>query len=170
VSVCTIFAALDPVTTSFFAPIGSHDCGKTWALNEGGARHHLLPRCRVPKLGYPKPTTKRSKPSPEKPRQCSARAGTTSQNHIRMKTGHPRLRSDSHEARSTGCLDSREISDSHDPRSSRSTLPHPPTYRQKSRHLMQPPTTSHPRSYNTASMKAVPVSNPAFYCPSRDGR
>jgi hypothetical protein len=108
--------------------------------------------------------TKRSKPL-EKPHQGSVRAGTTSQNHIRVKTGHPRLRSDSHEARSMGRLDPREIFDSHDPGSSRSTLPHPPTYRQKSRHLMQPPTTSYPCGYNTASMEAVPVSNPAFLLP-----
>jgi hypothetical protein len=36
----------------------------------------------------------------------------------------------------------RRISDSHDPGSGRSTLPHPPTHKQNSRHLMQPPTTS----------------------------
>jgi hypothetical protein len=84
--------------------------------------------------------------------------------------GHLRLRSDSHEARSTGRLDPREIPDSHDPRSSRSTLPHLPTYRQESMHLMQPPTTSYPRGYSTASMEAVPVSNPTFYYPSWDGR
>jgi hypothetical protein len=35
-----------------------------------------------------------------------------------------------------------QISDSHDPGSGRSTLPHPPTRRQNSRHLMQPSTTS----------------------------
>jgi hypothetical protein len=97
-------------------------------------------------------------------------------NHIHVKTGHPRLRSDSHEARSTGRLDpwenlrlARPWVDPVDPGSSRPALPHPPTYRQKSRHLIQPPTTSYPRGYNTASMEAVTVSNPAFYYPSRDG-
>jgi hypothetical protein len=140
-------------------------------------RARLFPPVEYLNKGYPKPTTKRNKPprnphhkTLEKPRQGSAHAGTTSQNHIRVKMGHPRLRSDSHEAHSTGRLDPREISDSHDPGSSRSTLPHPPAYRQKSRHLIQPPTTSYPRGYSTASMEAVPVSNRAFYCPSRDGR
>jgi hypothetical protein len=35
---------------------------------------------------------------------------------------------------------------------------------------MQPPTTSYPYGYSDTSMEAVPVSNPTFYCPSRNGR
>jgi hypothetical protein len=34
---------------------------------------------------------------------------------------------------------------------------------------MQPPTTSYPHGYNDTSMEAVPVPNPPFYCPSRNG-
>jgi hypothetical protein len=109
--------------------------------------------------------TKRSKPPWETTQRLCPR-----KNHIRVKKGHFWLRSDSHEARSMGRLDPREISDLHDPGSNRSTLPHPPTYIQKSRHLMQPSTTSYPHGYSTTSMEAVPVSNPAFYCPSRDER
>jgi hypothetical protein len=35
---------------------------------------------------------------------------------------------------------------------------------------MQPPTTFYPHGYSDTSMEAVPVSNPAFYCPSWNGR
>jgi hypothetical protein len=48
--------------------------------------------------------------------------------------------------------------------------PHSPTLRQKSKHLMQPPTTSYPHGYSDTNMEAVPVSNLTFYCPSRNGR
>jgi hypothetical protein len=35
---------------------------------------------------------------------------------------------------------------------------------------MQPPITSYPHGYNDTSVEAVPVSNPIFYCQSRNGR
>jgi hypothetical protein len=117
------------------------------------AHNHTKARgyCRVPKIGIPKTSEESAPPL---------------KNHIHIETGHPRLRSDLHE----DALTPRKIFDLHDPRSSEPALPHPPTYRQKLRHLMQSPTTSYPHGYNTASMEAVPVSNLAFYYPSRDGQ
>jgi hypothetical protein len=63
--------------------------------------------------GYPNPTNKNNQPlrnpHPKNSSKIESRlhyAETTSQTRIRKKRGHPRLRSDSLEAHSTGSLDS----------------------------------------------------------------
>jgi hypothetical protein len=79
--------------------------------------------CRVSKPGVPKTPEDSASQKPLK-------------THIRVRTGHPRLRSDSHEVRSTMLLDpwknlrlARPWVDPVNPGSSRQALPHP-TYLQ----------------------------------------
>jgi hypothetical protein len=72
--------------------------------------------CRVPELGVPKPTIKRSKPPrhlrPENPLKIESRLHLhkyADPSRIHMSTGRPRLCSDSYEARSMGSLDPRNF-------------------------------------------------------------
>jgi hypothetical protein len=90
--------------------------------------------------GYPQSTIKKNKTNGTS-RDSERNASTTSRLVRGSLDGTPRPCSDSYEARSTRRLDYREISDSHDPGSARSTPPHSSTLRQKSEHLMQ--TTNH---------------------------
>jgi hypothetical protein len=48
--------------------------------------------------------------------------------------------------------------------------PHSPTLRQKSEHLMQPPTTSYPHGYSNNRHGSSTSVKSHFYCPSRDGQ
>jgi hypothetical protein len=81
-----------------------------------------------------------------------------------VKTGHPRLCFDSHEARSIGSLDPGKSPT----RTIRGRVGRPLLI-----HLLTDKAFNanhfHQRGYSATGVGAAPVSNPTFYCPSRDG-
>jgi hypothetical protein len=73
--------------------------------------------CRVPKQGVPTINDQEK----QTPKKTTAKALPTKMERAKITNKMPRPHFDSHEACSMKCLDHREISDSHDPGSSRST-------------------------------------------------
>jgi hypothetical protein len=115
--------------------------------------------------GYPHSTTKKDKPL-RKPRQRLRPRGQNEPKPHAERLDHvlTRTRLARRNASTTGKSLTRTTL-------GRGGRPASPTNSQtKVKAFNATPTISYPHGYSDASMEAVPVSNPTFYCPSRDGR